>query len=148
MKEIELSKGLLAIVDDENYLYLSTFSWYAHPGNKTFYAVRCAPRDFNGKRERIYMHRVLMNLPRWNKGGLEVDHINHNGLDNRKENLIIATHSENALNSTRVYNKILPRPCQECETIFVPSHNKGKFCSPSCFGRFNMRQRSRKLGLR
>lgn len=48
-------------------------------------------------RKTIYMHRELMNPPE----GMEVDHINGNGLDNRKANLRVCTKEENQQNSKK-----------------------------------------------
>ena len=78
-------------IDLENYEYIKNFNWILEKGSNTFYAYR------KQKNKTIKMHREIMNL---NFGdGLIVDHINHNGLDNRKINLRIATKKENAQNS-------------------------------------------------
>ena len=96
-RRIPLSRGLFAIVDPEEYEALSRYKWWAQLGkhNGTFYAVR------NEKRGRVmvrvWMHRVIMGAAE----GLFVDHINHNGLDNRKANLRLATAAQNAWNSVR-----------------------------------------------
>jgi len=73
-------------VDDEHYQDLCQFNWYLTKPSKTFYAVR-----YPG----ITMHRTIMNI---SDSSLDVDHINHNGLDNRKINLRVCTRSENMQN--------------------------------------------------
>jgi hypothetical protein len=90
MKEIKLTQGKFAIVDNEDYEYLNQFKWYAYKHRNTFYA----------KYKSIRMHRLILNIPQ----GLYVDHINHNGLDNRKENLRICTNQQNLHNSLKSYN--------------------------------------------
>jgi len=85
---IPLTRGLFAIVDADDYLWLSKYTWFAEGTDKNFYAVRKA----GGKS--IKMHRQIMNAP----DHLVVDHIDHNGLNNRKENLRICTFAENCRN--------------------------------------------------
>jgi hypothetical protein len=87
-RKIKLTQGKYAIVDPEDYEKLIGYPWYAAKSPRTFYARRYE----NGKT--IKMHRQIMNPP----PGLFVDHENHNGLDNRKANLKIATPTENARN--------------------------------------------------
>jgi hypothetical protein len=81
-----------AIVDVEDYEKLIGYPWYAAKDVYTFYAQR----KENGKT--IKMHRQIMNPP----PGFFVDHKNHNGLDNRKANLRIATRIENSCNRRRL----------------------------------------------
>ncbi|MCE7699722.1 MAG: HNH endonuclease [Methanobacterium paludis] len=50
--------------------------------------------DGKAKRKTIIMHRLIMGAPK----GMVVDHINHNGLDNRKSNLRVVTHRQNMQN--------------------------------------------------
>jgi len=97
MKEIELTQGQVAIVDDEDFEYLSQWKWRAswHENNKSFYAAR-ADRS-TGKYKTIYMHRLIMQT----ESGLECDHIFHNTLDNRKSVLRNVTRSENQRNNRR-----------------------------------------------
>jgi hypothetical protein len=89
VKEIPLSKGKVAIVDDEMFEYLNQWSWYCQ---KSGYAARSYRKDGGFKHDR--MHRVIINAA---KGDI-VDHINGDKLDNRKENLRLATPSQNNYN--------------------------------------------------
>lgn len=92
MKEIKLTQGQVALVDDEDYDMLMQYKWCAHKqGCGDFYAVRTIKLD--GKNYTIRMHRFLMGLTKGEK--LVVHHKNHNTLDNRKINLINCTHKEN-----------------------------------------------------
>lgn len=97
MKEINLSQGKVAIVDDDDYERLSQFKWCASydPDVQDYYAMRRA-KDDNGTYRSIYMAREILGLGRGDKR--HGDHINHCTLDNRKENLRIATASQSAAN--------------------------------------------------
>ena len=95
MKFIPLTQGKFAIVDDEDYDWLMTWKWCAVKQGHTFYAYTNTPRS-QGK-TLIGMHRFLMCHPK----GMDIDHINHNGLDNRRSNIRIATRRENAANRTK-----------------------------------------------
>jgi hypothetical protein len=87
-KLIPLTRGKFAIVDAADFEWLNRYKWHAQKGGRTYYARS----QENGKM--ISMHRVITNAPK----GLVVDHINHNGLDNRKANLRICTRTQNARN--------------------------------------------------
>jgi hypothetical protein len=89
---IPLTQGKYAIVDPEDYFRLSKFRWYAAKGGLTFYAVRSINRG--GKCCRIHMHREVCKVA----DDMFVDHINQNGLDNRKANLRPATRAQNIRN--------------------------------------------------
>ena len=94
MKEIQLTQGKIALVDDENYEYLNQWKWYARKSrNNNYYAGRYF---YIKKGFRIYisMHTDILNP---NKQFI-IDHINNNGLDNRKINLRICTNAENMKN--------------------------------------------------
>jgi len=91
-KIIPLTQGKVAIVDDEDYEYLNQFKWYARKHRNTFYAARNIYR--NGKQTVLSMHTAVMGR----KKGLEIDHINGNGLDNRRSNLRFVTHRQNLQN--------------------------------------------------
>jgi len=90
-KIIKLTQGCETVVDDENYDFLTKYDSYAqHIGNGIFYAmIRLSVGD-----KAIPMHRIINNTP----DGMKTDHINHNTLDNRKENLRICNVSQNAQN--------------------------------------------------
>lgn len=94
-KEIPLSKGMSALVDDDDYTRLSAFSWYCIRSGNSFYAARYGGKK--GGSHHIWMHRVILDAPK----GFEVDHINGNKLDNRRENLRIATRAQNAFNRAK-----------------------------------------------
>lgn len=101
MKKIPLSRGKYALVDDEDYNFLSQFNWHVQPGRKTDYATRGHyPVGEKGKgRVTVRMHREIMGLPMKGRD-IVVDHINDNGLDNRRKNLRVCTARENRQNST------------------------------------------------
>lgn len=89
MKEIPLTKGKVAIVDDGDFERVNRLKWHLHAGG---YA---GCKDWSGgNRTYVYMHRLILNAPR----GTEVDHINGNKLDNRRSNLRMATRKENSRN--------------------------------------------------
>lgn len=96
MKYIPLTQGQFAIVDDQDYDYLNQWKWYAQKDRKTFYAVR---RD--GKM-RMKMHRVILGLAPDSE--FIPDHIDHNGLNNQRYNLRIATRSQNCANRFSLSN--------------------------------------------
>jgi len=89
MKTIFLTQNKVAIVDDADFEFLNQFKWQYHlPG----YAWRT---DYSGgKKKTVPMHRLIINTPK----GMETDHINGNGLDNRRNNLRFATKQENQMN--------------------------------------------------
>jgi len=91
MKEIKLTQGKVALVDDEDYEYLNQWKWCAHRSRKTYYATRHIKGD-NGKM--ISIHRVIMDTPI----GMEVDHLDGNGLNNQRHNLRNCTFGENRRN--------------------------------------------------
>lgn len=97
MKEIKLTQGKIALVDDEDFEYLNQFKWYALKNRNTYYAQRM--KTINGKERAIKMHRIIMNTPK----GIETDHRDHNGLNNQKYNLRNITFGQNRMN--RLKNK-------------------------------------------
>jgi hypothetical protein len=98
MKEIQLTKSQVALVDDDDFEYLNHWKWHASMNGNTYYVMRKG-RIGKGKKNRknVIMHRIIMNAPY----EMEIDHINHNGLDNRKENLRVCTRRENSMNLTK-----------------------------------------------
>lgn len=90
IRSISLSRGLAAIVDEDDYVRLAGYRWYAHLSGRNFYAQRHPPAGQPGM---IYMHREVLRVNQ------TVDHINGDSLDNRKANLRVATKAQNAVNS-------------------------------------------------
>lgn len=95
MRQIPLSQGKIALVDDADYERVSKHKWYANKDLNNYYAKRWSPTQ-NGKRRIIWMHRFIMSAPE----GIEVDHVNLVTLDNRKCNLRLCTRFQNARNQT------------------------------------------------
>jgi len=83
-------------VDNDDYGRINQFKWYAKYNKHTdgYYAVRNV-RKANGKQTKQLMHRFIMNCPT----DKQIDHRNHDTLDNRKYNLRIVTNSQNQWNT-------------------------------------------------
>ncbi len=98
MKEIELTRGQVALVDDADFEGLNQWNWHAwwSPATRSFYAIRSVPRA-DGKRQCVRMHREVLGLP---FGGRQEqgDHINHDTLDNRRANLRVVSCQQNNTN--------------------------------------------------
>ena len=95
MKQIKLTQDQLTLVDNSDFEWLNQWKWYAQ---KTIYGYRanrnCLCPLVKQKRC-IFMHRQIMSCPQ----GLDVDHIDHNPLNNQRSNLRICTRAENKANS-------------------------------------------------
>lgn len=94
MKDIVLSNGMVATVDDQDFHVLSQHKWGVINNGSHIYASR-GTRKKGQKYKKVLMHRFLMGEPK----GKMIDHINGNTLDNRKENLRLANRSNNLQNS-------------------------------------------------
>ena len=78
--------NIFAIVDDEDFKFLNKIKWYVRKSKNTFYIQSQEPTQ--------QIHRLITKPPK----DMIVDHINHNGLDNRKCNLRICTKQQNSMN--------------------------------------------------
>ena len=76
-RRIPLTHGKYAIVDTDDYDWLSKYKWYVVKRGNTFYANRGQWSKTQKRRLTITMHRLIIDVPE----GMFVDHINHNGLD-------------------------------------------------------------------
>lgn len=81
-REIQLTRGYVALVDDADYPRVCHIKWYAHNMGYAY------------NKKHGLMHRLICPPPE----GFELDHINRNGFDNRRCNLRICTHQENMWN--------------------------------------------------
>lgn len=96
---IALTRGLRAIVDDDDYDLVVTHNWIAVRPAGTWYAQANIVVD--GKRRTLQMQRLILNVPH----GMLADHRNRNGLDNRRDNLRAANRLDNARNRIRDCSK-------------------------------------------
>ncbi len=102
-QQIPLTKGKVALVSTEDYDWIVRLKWCYSRGNG--YAIHYF-KDEQGNNKTLYLHRAIYakilggTIPH----GLQVDHINRNRLDNRRENLRLATRSQNQANKSRPIN--------------------------------------------
>lgn len=93
MKEIELSQGRVAFVDDDDFKWINPEGlWSARrQPSGLWYAVRRESREY------FYMHRMIMEIaePHGIPAGLFINHKDGNGLNNQRHNLELATLAEN-----------------------------------------------------
>lgn len=86
--EIEIiSKGkkYICLIDKEDYSKVKDYRW-----SLTWNGYATTKKQ----KSNLWMHRIVMQY----EGKNDIDHINHNKLDNRKSNLRIATRSQNNMN--------------------------------------------------
>ena len=95
-RTVSLTQGKVAIIDDADYERVSRFTWHAGHIKGHWYASSRLPAWSNLAR-RTRMHQLIIG----DTHGLEVDHINGDRLDNRRENLRLATHEQNMWNHKR-----------------------------------------------
>lgn len=162
VRTIPLTRGKVALVDAADYELVVPFKWCALQAKHTCYAVRhesiAGRPHLRTRRRMIYMHRFILDtLP-----GLEVDHWDHNGLNNCRSNIRVCTRRENQANkrfsvirssSTATYRdrewyrnkeKCGPqasRVCEQCGTHFAIAirqvrRGRGRFCTLSCSNRY------------
>ncbi len=100
MKRLPLTQGKYAIVDDEDFNWLSQWKWCYAFTKPLSYALR--GERIGGVSTTKYLHREIMKPEK----GMDVDHRNHDTLDNRKANLRICSRSSNLRNKRKTN-----RPC-------------------------------------
>lgn len=91
-KEIPLTQGKVAIVDDDDYLQISLLKWHLSANKYAAHSVRV-----NGQNKQIYLHRFITNA----QSGVQVDHIDGDSLNNTKRNLRLCTNIENSRNQKK-----------------------------------------------
>lgn len=98
------------VFDKEDYESVSQRAWHFASNNYISSAFQCG----DGKRRELYLHNLVMGVDLFpGKGAKQsIDHINRNGLDNRKENLRLITQSQQNIHQTKKKrNVILPETC-------------------------------------
>lgn len=101
MKKIALSRGLFALVDDDDYEFLNQWKWYARKDRHNYYALRNDYKRLDAGvyyQKTIFMHRLIMAV---SESHILVDHRDNDGLNNQKNNLRICTHQENSMNKKK-----------------------------------------------
>lgn len=100
MREIQLTHGKVALVDDEDYNWLNQYKWHATPitkDNRTSYA-RASIR-ISGELKHVRMHRLILGLidPK-----IDTDHGDRNTLNNQRYNIKACTKSQNCCNKSKI----------------------------------------------
>jgi hypothetical protein len=104
--EIPLTKGYVALVDDEDAeRVFAAGPWHTMTTSRLRYARAHQHDLLTGKQQALYMHRLILGAP----VGMNVDHINGDGLDNRRENLRLCMHAENQRNQRKSLSKTSSR---------------------------------------
>lgn len=94
MKEIQLTRGYVTQVDDEDYEWLNQWKWKSSVSGKSVYANRARKCPGRYKYKSVSIQSVIMETQETD----EIDHKDGNGLNNQKINLRICTHQENSCN--------------------------------------------------
>jgi len=131
-RRIPLTQGQYAIVDPEDYERLVRLRWRATKSRNTYYAIRSI--TVSGKRSFEMIHRVIMKaelkkIPYHLRKEVLIDHINHNGLDNRKANLRLATRAQNSRNRRPVgrgSSKYKGVMCRKSDGLFIAEIRAGR----------------------
>ena len=99
MRRILLTQQKSALVDNADFRRINQHKWYAIQNRGLWYAVRNVSEG--KKRRHCRMHRFILGA----QAGTQIDHINGNGLDNRRENLRFCTASQNQHNQHRIWGR-------------------------------------------
>lgn len=91
VKAILLTKGMVTLIDEQDYERVSQYNWSATKHHDRWYVHRTAHGQ---AKKKIFLHRFILDAPE----GLVVDHINGDSLDNRRSNLRLCSSSENGMN--------------------------------------------------
>jgi hypothetical protein len=98
MKQVPLSMGYIAFVDDEDFERVSRYKWHAHKTRNSIHAKRDTKRP---NRKTIFLHNFILGNP---APGMEIDHRDGNGLNCQKDNMRYCTHADNSKNQSKRKN--------------------------------------------
>ena len=111
---VKTSNGFDVLIDDEDEATFNEWTWWARHDGHTAYVVRGQKQ----KPRTVYLHRELLRP----SAGLEVDHINGDGLDNRRANLRVVTHGFNERNKPA-----RSRTGERC--VYFTRHKSTRYCA-------------------
>ena len=104
--QIPLTKGMYAVIDADDFEKVSALKWCVHKGYSKWYGARSQWHPELKRSKQIFLHNFIFGeVPM----GYFVDHINGDSLDNRRENLRLATRSQNRGNARKTV-QIFGRP--------------------------------------
>lgn len=106
------------LVDSEDFAYLNLFKWHLHKAKNTFYAKRWT-KKIDGNRTHIYMHREIMGIT---NPKIEIDHKDHYGLNNQRNNLRECSGEDNKKNRKKQEGCI----SKYLGVVYKESKKKGK----------------------
>lgn len=109
MKEVKLTRGYVALVDDEDFERVSQHTWHVKHDHRNVYA--CTNIVCDGKRVYVRLHRFIVGIY---DPEIEVDHEDHNGLNCQKHNIRKANSEQNAYNMRSSQDEYLW--IQRCDT--------------------------------
>lgn len=121
-KKIRLSQGKWALVDVEDFEWLSQYNWSYWKAPHAKYGYAGTNITFKGKRRFTKMHNLIM-------GVVGVDHANGNGIDNRRKNLRKANNFQQTWNTSKpITNK------SGFKGVSLKKHNQ-KWVAQICFNK-------------
>lgn len=98
VKRIELTQGEYALVDNKDFAELNRHKWFLVRASNRKYAARKHGYKEGGDGKIISMHREIMGFPE----GMDIDHIDGNGLNNQRSNMRVCTRAENVRNRKKM----------------------------------------------
>ena len=97
-RKLRLAQPKYALIDERDYERFSKYQWTTKKDGKNFYIIRYYKDKHNGKNRMMRMHHEIIKPGE----GMVIDHINKNGIDNRRENLRQATYAQNICNRNKI----------------------------------------------